>query len=90
MWGVRPLFETGGEPTPWASATVHLAMIAQHAMKAGLAGDVDLRRPRRHDPRRRRLGEARFIANRDDLGSFGLAQRMRWRRKGSQPILSGR
>ena len=64
-----------------ASTAVHLAMRTQHAMKAGLAGDVDTFVGQGgYDPRRWRLGKARFIANRDDLGSFGLAQRMRWRR----------
>src|SRR3954465_14600297 len=47
-------------------------------MKARLAGDVDtLISQRRDDPRRRCLGEARFVGYRDDPGLFGLAQCVR-------------
>src|SRR5271166_4805642 len=53
-------------------------MRAKHAMKAGLAGEVDpFVGERRNDPRRRRLGEARFVGDRDDTGPLGLAQRVR-------------
>jgi hypothetical protein len=58
------------EPAP-----LDLAMRAQHTMEAGLAGEVDpLVGQRRDDPRRRRLGKARFVGHRDDPGPFGLAQ----------------
>ena len=53
-------------------------MRAQHAMEAGLAGNVDpLVGQRRDDPLRRRLGKARFIGRRDGSSPFGLAQRVR-------------
>src|SRR5271165_774692 len=53
-------------------------MRAKHAMKAGLAGEVDaLVGQSRNDPRRRRRGEARFVGDRDDPGPLGLAQRLR-------------
>ena len=53
-------------------------MRAQHTMEAGLTGDVDtLVGQCRDNPRRRRLGEARFIGDLDDPGLFGLAQRVR-------------
>src|SRR5580693_657497 len=67
---------------PWwlgAPSAVHLAMLTQHAMEAGFAGDVDtLVGQRRDDPRRRGVGEARFVGHCDDPGPFGLAQRVRW------------
>src|ERR1700674_4499670 len=69
---------------PWRlspSPAVHLTMLAQHAMEAGLAGNVDpLIGQRRDDPCRRRLGEARFVGDLEDPGPFGLAQRVRWDR----------
>src|SRR5271165_2895285 len=53
-------------------------MRAKHAMKAGLAGEVDpLVGQCRNNPRRRRLGEARFVGDPDDPGPLGLAQRVR-------------
>src|SRR5271166_1137235 len=64
-------------------------MRAKHAMKAGLAGEVDpLVGQRRNDPRRRRLGEARFVGDLDDPGPLGLAQRVRRHRTigGRTPI----
>ncbi len=61
----------------WARP-VHLAVCAQHAMEAGLTGEVDpLVGQRRDDPRRRGVGEARFVGDLDDPGSFGLAQSVR-------------
>src|ERR1700692_3680429 len=69
---------------PWRlspSPAVHLTMLAQHAMEAGLAGNVDpLIGQGRDDPCRRRLGEARFVGDLEDPGPFGLAQRVRWDR----------
>ena len=50
-------------------------ILAQHTMKARLAGDVDTFIGQcRDDPRRRCLGKARFVGYRDDPGLFGLAQ----------------
>ena len=50
-------------------------------MEAGLTGDVDtLVGQRRDDPRRRGVGEARFVGHRGDPRPFGLAQSVRWDR----------
>src|SRR5882757_2909370 len=47
-------------------------------MEAGFAGKVNpLVGQRRDDPRRRRLGKARFVGDCDDPGPFGLVQRVR-------------
>ena len=77
---------TGGDVRGWwprrarrlgPSPAVHLAMRAQHAMEAGLTGDVDTFVGQcRDNPRRRRVGEARFIGDLDDPGPFSLAQRI--------------
>src|SRR6202020_2648142 len=53
-------------------------MCAQHTMEAGLTGDVDTFVGQcRDNPRRRGVGEARFIGDRDDPSLFGFAQRVR-------------
>jgi hypothetical protein len=55
---------------------MHLPMCAQHAMEAGLAGDVDpLVGQHWDDPRRWRLSKPRLVGQRDDACPFGLAQR---------------
>src|SRR5271166_3393655 len=73
-WARRPWW-------PGSPSAVHLAMCAQHTMEAGLTGDVDtLVGQCRDNPRRRRLGEARFVGHRDDPRPFGLAQSVRWDR----------
>src|SRR4051794_21170481 len=61
-------------------------------MKARLAGDVDTFIGQcRDDPRRRCLGEARFVGYRDDPGLFGLAQCVRWSRTiGIRPTVTVR
>src|ERR1700674_1372377 len=66
---------------PGPSPAVHVTMRAQHTMEAGLTGDVDTLVGQCWDnPRRRRLGEARFVGHRDDPRPFGLAQSVRWDR----------
>src|ERR1700722_3648864 len=59
---------------PWrlsASPAFLLALRAQHTVEAGLTGDVDaLVGQCRDDPRRRGVGEARFVGNRDDPRPF--------------------
>ena len=74
-WARRPRWLS---PSP----AVHLTMRAQHAMEAGLTGNVDtlVGQCRDNPRRRRRLGEARLIGNLDDPGPFGLAQSVRWDR----------
>ena len=71
----------GGRDVAWRpgpSPAVHLAMRAQHAMEAELAGDVDAFVGQcRNDPRRRRLGKAWFVGHLDDPCPFGLAQSVR-------------
>jgi hypothetical protein len=67
----------GGRPRrPWRlspASAVHLTVLAQHTIEAGLAGDVDtLVRQRRDDPRRRCLGKAWFVGHCDDPGPFSL------------------
>ena len=53
-------------------------MRAQYTTEAGFACEVDpLVGQRRDDPRRRGVGEARFIGDRDDPSLFGFAQRVR-------------
>src|SRR3954451_9300193 len=53
-------------------------MGAQHAVKAGLTGEVDaLIGQRRDDPCRRHVGKARLVGQGDDARPFGRAQRMR-------------
>ena len=74
------------------SAAVHLAVVAQHAVKAGLAGEVDaLIGQGRDDPCRRHVGKARLIGDGDDARPFGRAQRVRRnagapRRAGDRPV----
>ena len=66
---------------PWrASPTTaaHLAVVAQHAVKARLAGDVDaLVGQRRDDASRRCAGEPWLIGQFHDAGPLGLAERVR-------------
>jgi hypothetical protein len=53
-------------------------MVAQHALEARFAGDVDaLVGQRRDDPGRRRAGEARRVGERHDARPLGLAQGVR-------------
>lgn len=56
-----------------------MPMRAQHTMDRGSAGQINpLVCQRRDDPRRRGVGEARFVGHFEDPNPFGLAQRM-WR-----------
>src|SRR3954453_7320173 len=57
---------------------VYLAVLAQHPVKAGLAGQVDaLIGQGRDDPCRRHVGKARLVGKGDDARPFGRAQRVR-------------
>jgi site-specific DNA recombinase len=67
----------GGPRRARPAPAPHLAMVAQHAMEAGLAGDVDaLVGQRRDDPGRRRAGEARLVGKCHDPRPLGLARSM--------------
>src|SRR4051812_48894747 len=67
-------------PTP----ALHLGPVAQPAMKASLAGDIDaLVGQRRDDAGRRRAGETWLVGQRDDARPLGLAERVRWPRPDS-------
>src|SRR3954452_5256445 len=65
-------------------------MRAQHAVKAGLAGEVDaLIGQCRDDPCRRHVGKARLVGDGDDARPFGGAQRVRRNRaNGVWPAIS--
>src|SRR3954465_2615176 len=70
-WACAP-----GRASP--AAVLQLAMLAQHAMEAGLAGDIDaLVGQRRDDPRWRRIGKAWLVGQLYDARSLGLAERVR-------------
>ena len=63
-----------------AASAVHLAMGAQHAVEARLAGQVGaIVGQCGNDARRRHVGEAGFIGHGDDPRPLCLAQRVRWR-----------
>ena len=70
----------GRAGAPWwagPAAALHLAMLAQHAVETGLAGDIDaLVGQRRDDPRWRHVGEARLIGEFHDARPLSLAQGM--------------
>jgi hypothetical protein len=52
-------------------------MVAQHAVKARLAADIDaLVGQRRDDAGRRHVGKARLVGQLDDARPLGLAQGM--------------